>query len=55
MEHSEFPTEWILMNNNDWKDPYYWLHCGMIDAVKGQLTNRFSETLKLKCLSLLEF
>jgi hypothetical protein len=54
-EHSEFPIKYILTNNNDWKGPYHWLCCEIINTFKVQLTNSVTETLKLTFLSCLEF
>jgi hypothetical protein len=45
----------MSMVNNDQNASYCQLFCGMINTIKEQLTNRFSETLMLKFLSPLEF
>jgi hypothetical protein len=36
------------MNNNDQKAYYHSVNCGMINIIKGQLTNKFSKILKLR-------
>jgi hypothetical protein len=43
------------VGKNDRESSYPLLFCAIINAVKGELTNRLSEIPKLKFLSLLEF
>ncbi|KDR18839.1 zinc finger MYM-type protein 1-like [Zootermopsis nevadensis] len=56
-EHSELLAKRprIAVINNDQKIYYQRLYREIIDTMKGQLTNRFSEILKLKFVSLLDF
>jgi hypothetical protein len=37
------------------KKTYHQLYCGIIDTLKGQLTNQYSEIYRLKCVSFLGF
>jgi hypothetical protein len=49
IEHSELPAnkERMSMSNNDQRNLYPHLNCGMIDIIRGQLNNRSFEILTL--------